>query len=141
MDAINGSEENDGLTPATAFRTIQRAADLAGPGTTVHILPGIYRETVYPALSGSAAEPAVYRAENGPGTAVTRGSEPSSALTWTKLTSDPIGMPAGVYANVYWADLSAWNLDGPPRFVMEIPSPSSQPVGGTEGGDPAAPRR
>ncbi len=134
VDAINGSEENDGLTPATAFRTIQRAADLAGPGTTVHILPGVYRETVYPALSGSAAEPAVYRAENGPGTAILRGSEPSSALTWTKLTNDPIGMPAGVYANVYWADLSAWALDGPPRFIIEMPSLSYHPVEATAEG-------
>ena len=132
VNGVNGSDAYNGLAPATAFRTIQRAADLAGPGTTVHILPGIYRETVYPALSGSAAEPTVYRAENGPGTAIVRGSEPSSALTWTKLTSDPIGMPAGVYANVYWADLSAWNLDGPPRFVMEVPPLSSPPVGETE---------
>lgn len=134
VDAVNGSDTNNGLTSATAFRTIQRAADLAGPGTTVHILPGVYRETVYPALSGSAAEPAIYRAENGPGTAILRGSEPSSALTWTKLTNDPIGMPAGVYANVYWADLSAWNLDNTPRFIMEMPPLSSPPMGGTEGG-------
>ena len=133
VDGVNGNDEYDGLTPATAFRTIQRAAALAGPGTTVHILPGIYRETVYPALSGSAAEPAVYRAENGPGTVIIRGSEPASALTWTKLTNDPIGMPAGVYANVYWADLSAWNLNGPPRFIMEMPPLSSPPSGGTEG--------
>ena len=134
VDAVNGSDEHDGLTPATAFRTIQRAANLAGPGTTVHILPGVYRETVYLALSGSAAEPAVYRAANGPGTAIIRGSEPSSALTWTQLADDPIGMPEGVYANVYWADLSAWELDGPPRFVVEVPPLSSPPAGGTEGG-------
>lgn len=120
VDAVSGDDANNGLTATTAFRTIQRAADLAGPGTTVHILPGVYRETVYPALSGSAAEPAIYRAENGPGTAILRGSEPSSTLTWTKLTSDPIGMPAGVYANVYWVDLSAWNLDSPPRFVVAL---------------------
>lgn len=122
VDAEHGSDSNNGLTPATAFRTIQRAADLAGPGTTVHILPGVYRETVYPALSGSATEPAVYRAENGPGTVMIRGSEPSSSLTWTQLTSNPIGLPTGVYSNVYWADLSAWNLSGPPRFVVQLDS-------------------
>ncbi len=120
VDAVNGNDLNDGRTAATAFKTIQKAADLAGPGTTVHILPGVYRETVYPALSGSAAEPAIYRAEAGPGTAVIRGSEPSSALTWTRLTSDPIGLPTGVYSNVYWVDLSAWNLGGPPRFIVQL---------------------
>ncbi|HOT91644.1 MAG TPA: hypothetical protein PLJ78_04880 [Anaerolineae bacterium] len=127
VDAEHGSDSNDGLTSDKAFKTIQKAADLAGPGTIVHILPGIYRETVYPALSGSAAEPAVYRAENGPGTVIIRGSEPSSALTWTRLTSDPIGLPTGVYSNVYWADLSAWNLDSPPRFIVEMDSPSPLP--------------
>lgn len=122
VDAVNGNDANNGLTPATAFKTIQKAASLAGPGTTVHILPGIYRETVYPALSGSTTEPAVYRAENGPGTVIIRGSEPSSSLTWTRLTSDPIGLPTGVYPNVYWADLSAWNLSGPPRFIVALDS-------------------
>ncbi len=119
VDAENGSDDDDGLTPGTAFATIQRAADLAGPGTTVHILPGVYRETVHPAMSGSAAEPTRYVAENGPGTAVIRGSEPSSVLTWTQLTSDPIGLPMGVYSNTYYADLSAWDLDGTPRFVVK----------------------
>ncbi len=137
VDAEHGSDSNNGLTPGAAFKTIQKAADLAGPGTTVHILPGIYRETVYPALSGSAAEPAVYRAENGPGTVIIRGSEPASSLTWTRLTSDPIGLPTGVYSNVYWADLSAWNLDGPPRFIVELTggagSPSPDFGGGGQG--------
>lgn len=137
VDAVNGNDANDGRTASTAFKTIQKAASLAGPGTTVHILPGVYRETVYPALSGSAAEPVVYRAENGPGTVVIRGSEPSSSLTWTRLTDNPIGLPTGVYSNVYWADLSAWNLSGPPRFIVALSgaagSPSPEIGGGGQG--------
>jgi hypothetical protein len=132
VDAEHGDDEDDGLSELAAFATIQRAADLAGPGTTVHVLPGVYRETVHPALSGSAAEPVVYRAEDGPGTAIIRGSEPASDLTWTQLTSNPIGLPAGMYPNVYYADLSTWDLDGPPRFVVELTSPP--PLGGIEGG-------
>ncbi|MBN1888806.1 MAG: right-handed parallel beta-helix repeat-containing protein [Thermoflexales bacterium] len=128
VDARHGSDDHDGLTANTAFKSIQKAADLAGPGTTVHILPGAYRETVYPALSGSATENAVYIAENGPGTAIIRGSEPSSSLAWTRLVDDPIGLPAGVQANVYWADLSAWNLDGPPRFVVDMAGESRLPL-------------
>ncbi|MBU1880081.1 MAG: right-handed parallel beta-helix repeat-containing protein, partial [Chloroflexi bacterium] len=101
--------------------TIQKAADRAGPGTTVHIQPGVYRETVWPAMDGTAAEPVLYVAENGPGTAVVRGSEPASSLAWTQLITDPIGLPAGVDpTNLYYADLSAWGLTGPPRFVVEL---------------------
>ena len=121
VDAMDGDDGVNGLTPATAFRTIQRAADLAGPGTTVHIMPGVYRETVWPLMNGSAAEPALYLAENGPGTAIIRGSEPASSLTWTQLTTDIIGLPPGVDpTDIYYTDLSAWGLDGPPRFVVEL---------------------
>lgn len=121
VDADSVNDNNDGLTPATAFRTIQKAADLAGPGTTVHILPGVYRETVWPVMNGSAAEAALYVAEDGPGTAIIRGSEPAASLTWTRLTANTIGLPPGVDpTNIYYADLSAWELDDPPRFVVEL---------------------
>ena len=121
VNGDSGDDSHDGLTPTTALRTIQRAADLAGPGTTVHILPGIYRETVRPALNGSGTEPVHYVAENGPGTVVMRGSEPSSSLVWTQLTANTIGLPPGVNPNnLYYTDLSAWNLVSPPRFVVEL---------------------
>ena len=121
VDAVDGDDADDGLTADTALRTIQTAADLAGPGTTVHILPGIYREAVAPERDGSATEPILYVAEEGPGTAVLRGSEPASSLTWTRLTADTIGLPPGVDpTDIYYADLSAWDLESPPRFVVEL---------------------
>jgi hypothetical protein len=121
VDATSGDDANDGRTAATAFRTIQRAADLAGSGTTVHVLPGIYREVVRPAMSGRAMEAVTYSAHNGPGTAIIRGSEPASSLSWTQLGANTIGLPPGVDpANVYYADLSTWELDGSPRFVVEL---------------------
>jgi len=40
-----GSDSNDGLSESTAFRTIQRAADLTNPGDTVYIMNGTYTET------------------------------------------------------------------------------------------------
>jgi len=121
VNANGGNDANNGLTSATAFRTLQKAASLAGPGTTVHILPGVYRETVLPLLDGTAAERVTYQAENGPGTAILRGSEPSSSLAWTQLTANDIGLPAGVDpTRLYVADLSAWELDGAPRFVVQL---------------------
>ncbi len=121
VDAVSGDDGDDGLTRATAFRTIQKAADLASPGTTVHILPGIYRESVWPATSGSAAEPILYVAEEGPGTVVLRGSEPASSVTWTQLAADTIGLPPGVDpTDIYYAELSSWELEGPPRLVLEL---------------------
>lgn len=121
VDAVNGDDGDDGLTPATALRTIQKAAGLAGPGTTVHILPGVYRESVRPANSGTATGGILYLAEGGPGTVKIRGSESSSSLTWTQLALDTIGLPPGVDPNnIYYADLSTWGLDGPPRFIVEL---------------------
>jgi hypothetical protein len=121
VDANTGDDNNNGLTSGTAFRTIQRAGDLAGPDTTVHILPGIYRETVGTTLNGSIAEPERYVAENGPGTVIIRGSEASASMVWTQLTTNTIDLPPGVDpTEIYSTDLSAWNLDRPPRFVVEL---------------------
>ncbi len=123
VNADSGNDDNNGLTSATAFRSIQKAADLAGPGTRVHILPGVYRETVHPVLDGGAIEPALYIAENGPGTAIIRGSEPSSTLTWTQLAANTIGLPGSVDpTKIYYTDLTAWGLTQSPRFVVELDS-------------------
>jgi hypothetical protein len=121
VDAANGNDVNDGLTPTTAFRSIQKAAEIAAPGITVHILPGIYRENVKPTMSGSPSSPIIYRAENGPGTVIIRGSEPSASLVWTQLMTDNIGLPSEVDpSNIYFTDLSAWNLDSQPLFIVAL---------------------
>jgi hypothetical protein len=38
-----GNDNNDGLSPGRAFRTLQRAADLTQPGSTVFVLNGTYQ--------------------------------------------------------------------------------------------------
>ncbi len=120
VDALAGNDANNGTTPATAFRTIQRAANIAGPGTNVHILPGIYRETVQPMSSGSVSAPIVFHAENGPGTVIIRGSERSDTLTWYQLSSNTIGLPPNVApSNLYYTDLTSWAMPAPPRFVVQ----------------------
>lgn len=121
VDNSTGSDSNTGLTSDAAFKTIQAAANIAGPGTTVHIMPGVYRETVSPALTGNAAHPVIYKAENGPDTVKLRGSTAAWSLTWTQLTGDSIGLPPGVDpTNLYYADLSSWGLTQAPRFVAEL---------------------
>ena len=42
VDAENGSDNNNGLTPETAFATIQKGLDVANDGSTVKVLPGRY---------------------------------------------------------------------------------------------------
>ena len=121
VDAHYGDDQNDGLSANDAFRTIQRAADAALPGTTVHILPGVYRETVVPAVDGTANAPIVYVAEEGPGTVIVRGSEPAASLTWQRLNQNTIGLPSQVDpTNLYFADISAWNLGAAPRFIAQL---------------------
>ncbi len=44
VSALSGSDSNDGLTTNTAFRNIQKAADLTNPGDTVFIMNGTYSE-------------------------------------------------------------------------------------------------
>ncbi|MEL7604288.1 MAG: hypothetical protein AAGU77_14115, partial [Bacillota bacterium] len=75
VDAHTGSDQNDGLSRVQALRTIQAAANLAGAGTTVHILAGVYREAVVPVSDGMRSKPIVFMAENGSGTVKVRGSE------------------------------------------------------------------
>ena len=44
-DAVGGNDADDGITPATAFKTIQKAIDTVQPGGQVRVLPGSYSET------------------------------------------------------------------------------------------------
>lgn len=44
-DAVNGNDANDGITPATAKKTIQAAIDQVSAGGQVRVLPGSYDET------------------------------------------------------------------------------------------------
>lgn len=54
-DDPDSSDENDSSETAP-FKTINRAAEQAGPGTRVIIRGGIYRECVTPCTDGSDSE-------------------------------------------------------------------------------------
>ncbi len=61
---VNGavSSSGAGTAPDSAFKTISEAANVALPGDTVDIAPGVYRETVKPKYGGTATQPIVYQA-------------------------------------------------------------------------------
>jgi hypothetical protein len=52
--SASGSDTNDG-TQTHPFATIQHAADVATPGTTVHVLPGTYTQPVKVENDGTAS--------------------------------------------------------------------------------------
>jgi hypothetical protein len=62
--SLSGSDDNDGQSLNTAFRTIQKCAQVAVAGDTCLIRAGVYRETVTPARSGTAGSPITFRAYN-----------------------------------------------------------------------------
>lgn len=56
-----GDDKHDGKTAKTAFRTIQHGLDVAKPGTSIDLSPGIYHETLTTRINGSEAAPIVVR--------------------------------------------------------------------------------
>ena len=62
--APNGADSNPG-TEAQPFRTIQKAADVAAAGDTVHVRAGVYAENVIIKNSGTEGRPIVFEGERG----------------------------------------------------------------------------
>jgi hypothetical protein len=46
VDAVHGDDDNQGLTPGTAFATIQKGIDTAVDGDIVLVYPGLYEEEI-----------------------------------------------------------------------------------------------
>ena len=46
VDTVNGDDLNDGLTPATAFATVQKGINTAETGYSVLVYPGVYTESI-----------------------------------------------------------------------------------------------
>ncbi|TDU70618.1 hypothetical protein EI77_02666 [Prosthecobacter fusiformis] len=63
VDANGGDDERDGLSFATAFRSIQHAADLVGPGDEVILHPGVYAAPVTLRRHGKEDAPVTFRAD------------------------------------------------------------------------------
>ena len=94
VDATNGDDMNAGDMGAP-FATIQAAADAAGPGDTIHVLPGIYREEVNPPTGGSPGAPLWFVAE-GSGVILDGSDETiASGATWNDMGG-----------GLYWTDFT-----------------------------------
>jgi len=46
VDVVNGNDNNNGLTPRTAFATIRKGIDAAADGNVVLVYPGLYLEEI-----------------------------------------------------------------------------------------------
>jgi len=46
VNAVHGNDDNEGLTPGTAFATIQRGIDTAMEGDVIQVYPGLYQEEI-----------------------------------------------------------------------------------------------
>jgi hypothetical protein len=46
VDAVHGNDDNEGLTPGTAFATIQRGINTATEGDIIWVYPGLYQEEI-----------------------------------------------------------------------------------------------
>ncbi len=77
----NATAEGDG-SREKPFARIQAAAEVAMPGDTIHVLPGVYRERVMPPRGGLPGKPIVYRSEVRHG-AIVKGSDVWTP-TWRK---------------------------------------------------------
>jgi hypothetical protein len=67
--ATSGSDASGTGSQANPWRTIQKAADSVGPGSTVLIQPGTYRQAVEIAFAATADQPVVFRG-NGAGVVI-----------------------------------------------------------------------
>lgn len=83
--STNGTDAADGLSEANAFRTIQRAANLCGPGDQVLVYDGTYREYLAFPQSGSEGAPIQLMAAEGAAPAVV-GSE--VVTNWVRWEGD-----------------------------------------------------
>ncbi len=52
-----GSNKNDGLSPSTPLKFIQRAVDIAQAGDTIHLAPGHYKQDIQSVRAGTEGAP------------------------------------------------------------------------------------
>jgi hypothetical protein len=104
---------NDG-SPSAPLKTISAAAALAGPGETVRVAPGVYRERVSPARGGLPDAPVTYEAIE-PGRAVIKASDLYSG-SWESIAP---GVWRTVLPQAMFTDLLPTGKPGYNPFAVE----------------------
>jgi hypothetical protein len=104
-----GDNTNSGKDAESPFKTVQCAADVAQPGDTIVVQPGIYRERVSPPRGGSSALlPITYKSAEPQG-AILRGS-----VEWTPTQCFSPDIYFDTLDDGLFTDTSA--IDGPNPF-------------------------
>ncbi len=118
VDGATGSDSNAG-TEHEPFATLERGCseDTADALLVVNVRPGTYRESFDTQRAGTHI--VVNPADQG--SVVLTGSESSASLTWTQ--GDPPNLPQAAAGQLWWTDLSAWEL--PPQIVTHAPGDGS----------------
>ncbi|MBN2269725.1 MAG: hypothetical protein JXN61_03870 [Sedimentisphaerales bacterium] len=85
VDGDNGDDNNNGLSPETAFATIQKAVNTATEGYTVVVLPGVYQEDVYfngkaLTVTGEGSDATILESPSGYAVRFIRGEDANSVL-------------------------------------------------------------
>lgn len=113
VSASNGNDtDNHGKNSKYPLRTIQRASELATPGTTILVEGGIYRERISPPLGGTQNAPIKFKSIELHG-AIVRGSVP-----WYPTEKVRAGIWKGALGSAHFTD--RYSIDGPNPFRVAI---------------------
>ena len=96
----DGAFLSDGRSPATAFRTIQRALDQAQPGDTIRVMDGVYFERLHVRRGGAVREPVIIEAANPRG----------AVISWECPLTDAVSGPWSDEGGDIFSAPTAWPI-------------------------------
>jgi hypothetical protein len=94
VDTSTRARAPDGLTPLTAFPTIQEACNVAQPGDTIVVAPGLYFEHVVLRRIGTPRRPIKIQADEGESGVIVTGANRAireARVSW-ELVDEPLGL-------------------------------------------------
>src|SRR3989442_12765849 len=103
VDATGGNDANDGLSLASAWRTVAQANASVQPGDTVYLKGTFSSQSVQPAVSGTAAKPIRFTSSSGQ-TAVMDVGDSNGTTVWLQgayVIVDGLTITNGTYFSVY----------------------------------------